>query len=439
MPSLPFLWWAIGLALTAGFGLGMALFLALAVGLPIGGWWLAAVQAHGHVQLYGWGGMFALGIGLYFLPRLRGSPPPSPRLVRAAAVLMGTGLALRGLCQPLARSVGPGGVRGLLEAALVLSGPLELAGAGLAVWALVASARQGPPLRTRTGLVGVVPFALSFFAALLLGLAFNAIGLVAAVQSPPALPAALVPAAVDWTTVHLGLNGMLVAISAAVSARTFPLYLRLRVPPARELYAVVSVFLAGFLLRSATPFELPPALVAVPSVGSLLEGASFVALAGILDVPLRRSRRDLAGREGTPRSGDVAAEWLILTAYAWLAVAGLLLVWEGLAGLVPPASLGGFPAPARDAERHALGAGLVTLLILGMAVRLVPGFAGRPLRSARLVWATVWLGNGAALLRVVPLFLASSSLTLGLLGLAGALGMVAVACLGWNLWRTVRA
>jgi uncharacterized protein involved in response to NO len=115
-----------------------------------------------------------------------------------------------------------------------------------------------------------------------------------------------------------------------------------------------------------------------------------------------------------------------------------LLIWEGLAGLVPPASLDGFAVPPRDAERHALGAGLVTLLILGMAVRLVPGFAGRPLRSARLVWATVWLGNGAALLRVVPLFLPSSSLTLGLLGLSGALGIAAVACLGWNLRHTVR-
>ena len=88
MPSLPFLWWAIGLALVGGFGLGTALFLAPAFGLPIGPWWPAAVRAHGHVQLYGWGGMFALGVGLYFLPRLRGCPPPSPRLVRNAAALL---------------------------------------------------------------------------------------------------------------------------------------------------------------------------------------------------------------------------------------------------------------------------------------------------------------------------------------------------------------
>ena len=283
----------------------------------------------------------------------------------------------------------------------------------------------------------MLPFALSFFVALLAGLVLNVVGLVAVVASPPGMSAALVTATLDWTIVHLGLNGMLVAICAAVAARTFPLYLRLRVPPARELYAVAAVFLAGFLLRSTTPFSLSPTLAAAPAIGSLLEGGSFVALAGILDVPLRRTRRDLAGREGQPRSGDVAAEWLIVAAYAWLAVGGLLLVWEGLAGLVSLSGSGGLTAPPRDAERHALGAGLVTLLILGMAPRLVPGFVGRPLYSARLVWATVWLGNGAALLRVSPLFFPSSPVTLGLFGLAGALGVAAIACLGWNLWRTV--
>jgi uncharacterized protein involved in response to NO len=77
------------------------------------------------------------------------------------------------------------------------------------------------------------------------------------------------------------------------------------------------------------------------------------------------------------------------------------------------------------------------LLILGMAVRMVPGFAGRKLHSVRLVWATVWLGNAAAILRVLPLFLPSSRVTMALLGLAGLLGLAAVACLGWNLWRTL--
>ena len=80
-PSSLFLWWAIGLALTAGFGQGMLLFLHLAAGQSSGLWWVAAAQAHGHVQLFGWGGMFALGIGLYFT-RPASSGPPSGSATR---------------------------------------------------------------------------------------------------------------------------------------------------------------------------------------------------------------------------------------------------------------------------------------------------------------------------------------------------------------------
>ena len=73
-----------------------------------------------------------------------------------------------------------------------------------------------------------------------------------------------------------------------------------------------------------------------------------------------------------------------------------------------------------------------------MAVRLLPGFAGRKLYSVRLVWATVWLGNAAALLRVAPLLLPAGAATSRLLALSGLLALAAIGCFGWNLWRTLR-
>src|SRR5206468_2006487 len=109
--------------------------------------------------LFGWAGMFALGVGLYFLPRLRGCPSPAPRAVRAAAWLMGVGLALRGLSQPTVAALDPGALRTIASGSLILSGLLELGGACLAVGALVRAERQGPPLASRTGLIAVVPFA----------------------------------------------------------------------------------------------------------------------------------------------------------------------------------------------------------------------------------------------------------------------------------------
>jgi uncharacterized protein involved in response to NO len=425
-PSLPFIWWAIALALTAGFGQGALLFLHLAAGQPMGLWWIAASQAHGHVQLFGWGGMFALGVGLNFLPRLRGCPGPPPAAVHAAAGLMGDGLALRALCQPTVAATEPGGaLRILAGSGLALSGLLELAGAGLAAGALVAAARKGPPLVSRSGLVAVMPFALSFFVTLLLALVLNAVSLVTEV-----LATGLVPAATDRLIVQLGLGGMLVSISAAVSARTFPLYLRLRVPPRRQLYGAFSLYLAGFLLRATSVVGVPPPLRALTGLGAVLLGLGFLGLVLVLDVPLRRTKRTLAGPARAADGESQATAWLIVPAYAWLGVAGLLLLLEGLATWTSARS------PPPDAERHALGVGLVTLLILGMAIRLLPGFAGRKLHSVRLVWACVWLANSAAYLRVVPLFLPPVQWSVTLLGLSGLLGLVAVVCLAWNLWQT---
>src|SRR5437868_4750150 len=66
-PTPPFLWAATLLALVGGFGLGGALFLHQAA------WRFPAAQAHGHVQVFGWAGLLVLGVGLHFLPRLRGA------------------------------------------------------------------------------------------------------------------------------------------------------------------------------------------------------------------------------------------------------------------------------------------------------------------------------------------------------------------------------
>src|ERR1019366_1581483 len=44
-------------------------------------WWTALVQAHGHLQLYGWGGLFVVAIMLYFLSCQRSVPLVVPWLM----------------------------------------------------------------------------------------------------------------------------------------------------------------------------------------------------------------------------------------------------------------------------------------------------------------------------------------------------------------------
>ena len=57
----PILGAALLLGTGGGFVLASILTLSSAFHTPLGPWWLAVAQAHGHLQLYGWVGLFVLG------------------------------------------------------------------------------------------------------------------------------------------------------------------------------------------------------------------------------------------------------------------------------------------------------------------------------------------------------------------------------------------
>jgi uncharacterized protein involved in response to NO len=441
-PTPPFLWAATLIALVGGFGLGGALFLHHTA------WRFPAAQAHGHVQVFGWAGLLVLGVGLHFLPRLRGARLAAPGLARGVLALYSGGLVLRLVAQPLAAfmpAVWP---------LLPLSGALEVAGAALAIGMLVTTGRRGRPLRDATGLLPVLPYLVLAFTSFLVALLLNLVGLVAIGAPEPERPwLPLVPAPWGPPLVHLGLVGFLVPISLAMSVRTFPLYLRVQVPNTTALRVTLAVLVVGLGLRLVA---IAGGLAAADVVARLLEGAALLAAAWALDMPLVRSRatvlatararalqHGVAPRPLPPLASDLrGADALLRSAYTWLAIAAALLIAGALL------SLAGAPAPPLDAERHALGAGFVTLLIFGMGARLLPGFSGREhVAHPRLVWATFWLGNAAALLRVGPLLVPWLLALAGgvpappsphVLALSGLLDTAAVACFGWNLWRTWR-
>jgi uncharacterized protein involved in response to NO len=117
---------------------------------------------------------------------------------------------------------------------------------------------------------------------------------------------------------------------------------------------------------------------------------------------------------------------------------GGLLVVDGVAGLVGTSALF-----SPDAARHSLALGFIALLICGIAPRMVPGFSGGHIRSAKLVHATLWLGNSAAILRVGSLLSAPLLGALGpagslvdalFFGLSGPLGLALAICLAVNRW-----
>src|SRR5579883_1306009 len=84
-----------------GFVLATVLTVSPIFPVPLGIWWEAVVQAHGHLQLYGWAGLFVLGVVLHFFPRLCGAPLAHARLLPWLLGMAIVGLVLRAIGQPL--------------------------------------------------------------------------------------------------------------------------------------------------------------------------------------------------------------------------------------------------------------------------------------------------------------------------------------------------
>jgi uncharacterized protein involved in response to NO len=425
--------------------LATVLTLTRAFHVPTGVWWLALAQAHGHLQLYGWAGLFVLGVALHFLPRLRGAGLAFPQALPWLLAALVAGIVFRGLSQPLLAASG----QGVWRVGLVGSGALE-AVALLGLLVIVATtAIQGPQFSTRPQLQKTLPLLVGVFASLGLAAIINLFNV--SIASVVAV-VGVVPASGDAINVTLGLLGFLVPMALTMSAQTLPMYAGLEPFPRKLFWPLAIGYFGGLAL----------ALVGIGSGVGLLEGLGTFLVGAVLlifvslFIRLMRARGKLPQRVAklAPEPEAAAHNYrrqissdrsaygpfvaLVASAYTWAIIGGALLVIDGIAralDLGAPFSL--------DAARHSLAIGFIALLICGIAPRMVPGFSGGHILSAKLVTATLWLGNSAAILRVGSLLIAPLLDALGpagafvdslLFGLSGPLGLALAICLAVNLW-----
>ncbi len=496
----PYIFAALCFALTAGFGLAAIIVAALALKAPLGAWWIALVQAHGHAQLFGWAGLFVIGVSLFFLPRLRGTTLARAQLAPWALASFCIGITLRVVSQPLlallesqmpqaspwevanchlnarmpVTTLAPhasAGVGDVGRSGLALSGIFELIGACLVVTMLVSSFRRARPPSPDAPVVPVRPYLATAFVSFIAAILLNAaLSLSTALRGNYLFPSDLNDVLID-----LLIAGFILPLALALSIRNLPLFMRLAFPPQRELLPILISYVIGLVLHLAFVVEqgfyiAADILARLGGLGRILEGGALLVFIWQFDILLRRKRpwtesklptppavaaaRRKSSRGGKPSVSEFddarddlrkptrknypdygefgRFELLVISAYLWLAFASAVLVIDGAAMLVSASALFN-----QDMERHAITVGFITLLIFGMAVRMLPGFSGKTrVASTRLVLATFWLGNLAALTRVLPLLapnLVGANLALAS---SGALGWLAVACLAVNLGKT---
>jgi len=392
-----------------------ALALTVTLGVSTGGWaiWQMAfatgtvlpshLQLHAHVQLLGFAGVFILGVALHALPRILGAVPPSNRVLFTVLVGVGGGALLRAFGQPLA----PWAAGRFLS---LLSGAFELAGVfAFLAWALpILAVRRsfGDPLSLHV-LLGSVWAALA-------AVLSAAQSLFLAGHAESAIPAALVE-----PFYAIALYGLVLSFVLGFASRMVPAFLSLPRPSAKSARLVAALQATGVLFLAAAWI---PGLTPAASRGFLLAGTLSLAAAILLFLA---ASRILAPFVKAPGALSLRAPFAFLGLFSAISIAACLGELFGV-------SVHKF---VWDGARHVYTIGFLTLLIVGMSLRVVPAFTGRALvrpREARLALAFV---GAAAVVRALQIPVALGWGGLPLYRLVGTTGIFATA--GLLLWAHV--
>jgi uncharacterized protein involved in response to NO len=440
-------------ALLLGVGGGilllvMALVLTDALPFTSNMWWTALIQAHGHLQLYGWGGLFVVAIILYFLACQRGAPLVAPWLIPWIVSIQVAALLMRLVSQPLlVVDESP-----FWRIVLVVSAVLECVAFASISLLFAFMIWRSPLAATRKVLKRVLPFLGGAFVALVLASVVNLGNVLQA-----ALGTGLVQGQGDNLNVTLGLLGFLVPVALAIGVQSLSLYAGLERFPPQVLWSLSAFYFIGLALTfiglswtSAFPW-----LNIMSGLGMILLAIVLLACSAIFLYLLHQSgrlswhgmRQGQSPADSThPSQALSASEFkvygpfvlLIASSYLWAMLGALLLICNGMILL-----LGIAPFVSFDAMRYCMAYGFIALFLAGVSVRMLPSFAGRALAGSAWVSALFWIGNATALLRIAPMLLLPVLVAWGdvgvtlytlLVSLSGLVGLAFLLCLTITLW-----
>jgi uncharacterized protein involved in response to NO len=401
------------LTLTLGATTGMINLLRIAAGgdVPI-----SHRQIHGHTQVLGFAALFLMGIAYHALPRILGVGTRTPASSRAAFWLMFGGVIARNVGQPL-------GFYGIGRVISLLSAGMELAAGALFVqfvFGLLRDLRTGKYDR-KDPLVRFVRIGTVFFGASLGVVGIQGIWL--AGNRDTALPASLTE-----PFYFLALYGFLLAWIYGFGNRVVSLFLG--VGPARRgtpeaamalLISAGPLYAAGWLPVSFG-LSLRDAGLALAALSAVvyLSGNGFL---------WRTSDRPALKVRGSPTFA-IRAAFGSLAVWALLELAAVVLSHTTR---IPAQNLWW-----ADAGRHVFTVGFLTLLIVGMSLRILPVFSGRSLWSPALARITYALLIGGTAMRLLQYPAAFRPVYYRVGSYMGVPVVLALVLFTVNLFRTMR-
>jgi hypothetical protein len=386
---------------------------------------LHEINAHGHAQIFGWVGLFVMGFAYQAFPRFKHATLAHPRWAYASLGLMLAGLVTRSICEPLVE-LSAGWAMPALTGSLA-----EIVAVLLFVWIIVATWRgSGKPLAVYDYYI------LSALVWFVVQAIYEAVYFQLTVLAPSADSLLQLVATYQAPLRDLQIHGFALLMILGVSQRLFHHFYGLPAPHARRSVAAL-VFLnlavvgesLGLILMRTSGHGW-----AALWYGSVLLLAGSVALL-VHDWHLFRS---------APES-DRSLKFL-RAAYVWLFVSlGMLALLpayqRGLLAVLAPESEAaqiGFSHAFYGAVRHAITVGFVSLMIVGVAAKVVPTLNGVEVRRLPALWLPFLLINLGCALRVgMQTATDFTPAAFTVVGFSGVLEVAGLAFWGVHLWRVM--
>ena len=374
---------------------------------------IPAIHAHAHAMIFGWVGLLVMGFAYQSFPRFKYTTLWRPSLANLTFYLMLSGIAARVAAEMLQRGPAAMGLG-------ALSASSEFAAIFLFVVIILKTAGRSMEPHN--------PYEKFIFAALFWFLAaavFSAVFFFA--QATAANESQLVYriALLDLPLRDVQLFGFATIIIAGVSQRFVPAVYGLG-QPKHDRQKVIFWLMNGSLLLDVVSYVAlltsgNPLFALTLEIANLLATVWGVMLVLQLRIFTRPAESDRSWK-------------FVRAAYVWLLIALAMMPLTPLYGAVTHQA---FSHAWWGAHLHALTMGFISLMIIGVASRVVPILAGIDSNQITSLWGPFILLNlgcaGRVSLQVLTDFYPGASYAL--IGLTGFMELAGLAWWGVGLWR----
>jgi hypothetical protein len=418
----PFFKAGIAVVLTLGAAWGAYLLLRIGFGGTFRAAGLHEVNAHGHAQVFGWVGLFVMGFAYQAFPRFKHTSLHCPRLALASLGLMLGGIVGRCVSEPLA------GTLPWLGPVALAAGAVEVAAIALFAWLIVQTWRGSG--------VRLVPYDYYLLAALFWFVAQAVYETLYLGATLSAGPDELVARVATWQGAlrEIQIHGFALLMILGVSQRLLPNFYGLKKP--KKWLSLLGLACLNLAVLGEAAGAI---LMRLAGHGwAILWYGSVLLLAGTVALLLWDWR--VFARTAEPDRSlkflRAAFGWLLLS----LAMLALLPVYQyAVLPWAAPASEAagrGFSHAYYGAVRHAVTVGFISLMIVGVAARVVPTLNGVDVRRLPGLWAPFLLINAGCALRVLAQTATDfTPSAFPVAGVSGLLEVTGLALWGAHLWR----